>query len=145
MSSITYKPAFMKPISLLSFCLLLVLNSFGQGTTPGAKLTAAYSTQQLSAMESAEIEKMNFVADHLCIIQDANEKTASLPVLNLVAPDGTVVPADVNTETFNPILYGIEAQQQNQYYSIANGTKTLFVYSNERLDVLYARFKANQK
>lgn len=144
-SSITYKPAIMKSISLLSLGLLLVLSSFGQSATPGTKLSAAYTPAQLSAMESTEVARLNFMADNLCVIQDANEKTANLPVLNLVAADGTAVPADVTTATFNPLLYGIEPQENNQYYSIANGTKTLFVYSTARFEVLYNRYKTNNK
>jgi hypothetical protein len=85
------------------------------------------------------------MADNLCIIQDANEKSANHASLDLVAPDGTTVPADVTTTSFNPLLYGIEPQENNQYYSIANGTKTLFVYSKERFEVLFNRFMVNQK
>lgn len=109
------------------------------------KVLEAYSDQKLAALETSEITKLNFMADHLCIIQDANEKSANLPVLNLVATDGLTLPATVTTESFNPLLYGIEPQENNQYYSIANGTKTLFVYSIERFEVLFNRFMVNQK
>jgi hypothetical protein len=135
----------MKPISLLSFCLLLVLNSFGQNNSLGTKLSQAFTTEQLSAMEPEQIAKLNFMADHLCIIQESNAKSSNLPTLDLVAPDGTTIDSNVTTETFNPLLFGIEPQNDNQYYSIANGTKTLFVYSTARFEVLYNRFVANQK
>lgn len=84
------------------------------------------------------------MADHLCIIQDATDKNANHPTLNLTSSDGSSLPSDVTTESFNPLLYGIEPQLNNQYYSIANGTKTLFVYSTERFEVLYERFLVNQ-
>jgi hypothetical protein len=134
----------MKSIALLTFCICFVLSSFGQSGIPGPKLSAAYSNQKIASLENSEIIKLNFMADHLCIIQDATDKNANHPTLNLTSSDGSSLPADVTTESFNPLLYGIEPQLNNQYYSIANGTKTLFVYSTERFEVLYERFLVNQ-
>jgi len=135
----------MKLIACLALCLGLGLTSFGQNVVPNAKVAGTYSLEELQSKSDAEIAKLNFLANHLCIIQDANEKTAPLSELNLVNPDGTSLSEDVTTETFNPLLYGIEPQEQNQYFSIANGTKSLFVYSSARIDVLFARQQTNQK
>jgi hypothetical protein len=129
----------MKSISLFALALLLSAGLSAQSVQPSAKVAEAISAGVLEVNATPKgLAYLNFMADNLCIIQDSHEKAANLPVLDIP------VSSDVTTASFNPLMYNIQPHAtENQYYLIADGTKTLFVYSQQRLEVLYSRHTAN--
>lgn len=132
----------MKKSKLLLIALFAsILGMNAQQANNSLKVTAAFTAKQISSMTEEDLKWKNFIADNMCIINEMPaDKKSGFPVIDL----GNQV--DANTATFNPLLTGIVPNElENQYFAIAGTSRTLFVYSKARLDVLYQRYQANQK
>ncbi len=130
-------------IYLLAATLFSCISVFGQTTTASSKVQQAISSKELNQLSAEDIAWKNFLADNMCIIQ-VNEKEASgqWPEISL----GKASTEELTSENFNPFLYNITPlQSEHQYFRISGTDNTLFVYSLDRLQVLYYRYKINQK
>ena len=132
----------MKKIELLLILMFLgTLSVNAQRPAASQKTSAAYSSKQLSTLADDDIRWNNFIADNMCVISDMPaEKTASLATIDLGSQSQST------SETFNPLLLNIRPlENSHQYFKIAGTSNVLFVYSKERLDVMYQRTLKNNK
>ncbi|MBL7944288.1 MAG: hypothetical protein JNM00_16085 [Flavobacteriales bacterium] len=114
-----------------------------QQTEPSAKVKAAFTGEQISAMSDNELQFLNFVADNACIIEYNPEKAAGLPDACTTFAN---ISADADAHTMNLLLTGIQlSADQHQYYRLGDTGKTLFVYSKSRLQVMFQRDLATRK
>ena len=124
---------------LISICTSVIC----QVVQPSAKIKAAFTKKEISTMNSAEIEFLNFALENGFIITENQEKAFGLPDLLTSYPKSK---DQLDSGNFNPLSCGLNfLQTENQYFRIGETGKTLFVYSKERLEVLYQRNKANQQ
>lgn len=132
----------MKKIYLLYIALFAgVFGMNAQQSTVSPKVAAAYSAKQISAMTQEELSWKSFIADNMCIVNEVNEeKSVGLAAINVGNQ------TELTTSAFNPLLINLEPlEHDNQYYLIEGSSKTLFVYSKDRLNVIYQRAQKNKK
>ncbi|MFN0032542.1 MAG: hypothetical protein ACKVOR_10305 [Flavobacteriales bacterium] len=130
----------------ITFTLSLMIALFSasaQQIVPNAKVLAAYTQQELAAMNNEQIDYLNFLSDNLCILSENVEKAASLPLFAFTSKDGGKA---IDPATFNALLYmQLQAADTYQYYRIGDTNWVVFVNSASRLEELYARYKASNK
>ncbi|MDZ4824808.1 MAG: hypothetical protein SH856_15225 [Flavobacteriales bacterium] len=128
---------------LTVLCVLVAMNAIAQNVQPTSKVKAAFTTEQLATIPDQEIEFLNFAADNACMITMNPEKAGGLEDFLAAHPE---VPSSVTAQTFNPLASGVQFHKtENQYFRIGDTGKTLFIYSKDKLDVLFERHKANLK
>lgn len=101
---------------------------------------------ELKGLTTDEVLWLNFLAENMAVVQLAPEKAIGLSDFSTITrKDGAVNDAAVIDEnTFNPLQYNIEIlPATNQYFRLGDTGKVLMIYSKERLDVLFARYKKN--
>lgn len=112
-----------------------------QHTNVSAKVLAAFTQSQIAAMSEEELAWNTFIADNMCVIsQMTPEKTEGFTTIEVGNQ------TDATTETFNPLLINLQPlEHQNQYYIISGTTRTLFVLSKDRLNIMYECTKKKNK
>lgn len=138
-----YKSMNMKKVLLTTFFVSLSIYFFAQMVQPSPKVLAGYGASAVSAMGDEEIKWLNFLADQMCIVNLNPEKSSGLEDINNRLDQGTPAKVVVSSDEFNPFFYHIEPQESNQYYRFGETGYTVFVYSKQRLEVLYDRYKKN--
>lgn len=132
----------MKKTYLLILTLLAgVFTMNAQQSTNSPKVMAAFSQQQISSMSQDDLAWKNFIADNMCIIGDVTaDKAAGFTSISVGNQSAAT------TATFNPLLLNIQPlEHDNQYFIIEGTSRTLFVYSKDRLNVMYQRAQLNKK
>jgi hypothetical protein len=134
-----------KRILFLAFVLSASLVSAQEANS---KVKQVYSEAQLAAMTSEQLQWNNFLAEELAVIQLAPEKASGLTDLTIVGrKDGQAIdPSTVTITDFNPLMYNFSTVLvQNAYYRVGDTGLVIVVYSQARLEQLFARYKANSK
>jgi len=118
-----------------------VVGMNAQQASISPKVSAALNAKQISAMTAEELSWTSFIADNMCIISEmTEEKTAGFTTIDVGNQTGAT------TVTFNPLLINLQPlEHDNQYYMIQGTSKTLFVYSKDRLNVMYQRTLKHKK
>ena len=132
----------MKKIYLLYIALFAgVVGMNAQQASISPKVSAALNAKQISAMTAEELSWTSFIADNMCIISEmTEEKTSGFTTIDVGNQTGAT------TVTFNPLLINLQPlEHDNQYYMIQGTSKTLFVYSKDRLNVMYQRTLKHKK
>lgn len=134
----------MKKILLMAsaVCCCIILSA--QTGAPSPKVLGGFSAQQIAAMSPEQVDWYNFLADNMCLVNKNPQKSENLTDLNGLIDPGVAPAAVTNSAGFNPFLYNIEPEHsENQYFRVGNTGYTVFVYSHEKLEELYERFKIN--
>lgn len=135
-------------IKRLLFVAFVLSASFLSAQEASSKVKQVYSEAQLAAMSSEQLQWNNFLAEELAVIQLAPEKASGLTDLTTVGrKDGQPIdPSTVTVADFNPLMYNFSSDlPQNAYYRVGDTGLVIVVYSQARLEQLYARYKANSK
>lgn len=128
----------------MSLFVLSSTLSWSQEVSSAVK--SAMKPTELKGLSSDEVLWLNFLAENMAVIQLAPEKSVGLVDFSTISrKDGSL--NDVTTidvATFNPLQYNLEIlPTTNQYFRLGDTGNVLMVYSKERLDVLFARYKSN--
>lgn len=128
----------MKYILSLVFAALLLGNIQAQVLDSYPKVGEAYSSDEFGKMiangEFEELEMLEFFAKEGWAIAPEKEGN-DYPALELM--DGQAF----DSANFNPLKYNLKAAEgAHQYYSLPNG-EVLIIFSEERLNVLFARYQ----
>lgn len=134
----------MRSILIMSLFVLSSTLSWSQEVSSAVK--SAMKPTELKGLSSDEVLWLNFLAENMAVIQLAPEKSVGLVDFSTISrKDGSL--NDVTTidvATFNPLQYNLEIlPTTNQYFRLGDTGNVLMVYSKERLDVLFARYKSN--
>lgn len=141
----------MKPISkpmrsIVIMSLFVLCASLGWSQEASSAVKSAMKPNQLKGLLSDEVLWLNFLAENMAVIQVAPEKAAGLTDFSTITrKDGAANnSSEIDAADFNPLQYNIEIlPTTNQYFRLGDSGKVLMVYSKERLDVLFARYKSN--
>jgi hypothetical protein len=134
----------MRSIVIMSLFVLCTSLSWSQEASSAVK--SAMKPSQLKGLSSDEVLWLNFLAENMAVIQVAPEKAVGLVDFSTITrKDGAANnSAEIDASGFNPLQYNIEIlPTSNQYFRLGDSGKVLMVYSKERLDVLFARYKSN--
>lgn len=117
-----------------------------QNEIAGKKVNEAFGKSTIEKMSTSEIEWQNFLAENMCTVNELpSGKNATYPEIDL-SNNGSLNPSEITTENFNPLVAGITPlQSEHQHFKISGTNKVLFVFSLDRLKVLYSRYQTNQK
>ena len=126
--------------------LVLCMQANAQSEVVGKKVADAYNAATLDKMTESEIRWQNFLAEKMCIIHNSStDKPGSFTEITLQSAGGDNL-SELTTETFNPLVYGITPlPSEHQYLKIMGTDKIIFVYSMDRLLVMYNRHLTNLK
>jgi hypothetical protein len=107
---------------------------------------AAMKPAELKGLSSDEVLWLNFLAENMAVIQLAPEKATGLAdFATITRKDGLNNDvSNIDSSNFNPLQYNIQLlPTENQYFRLGGTGKVMMIYSKERLDVLFARYKSN--
>lgn len=131
---------------IIWLALVLAIQVNAQSEVAGKKVVEAFGQSEVVKMNEGEILWQNFLADKMCIIQEiSTDKNVDYTEISLTG-SGKLNLSELTTENFNPFVYGITPiQSEHQYLKIAGSDKIIFVYSMDRLRVMYERHLTNLK
>jgi len=132
--------------SILITSLFVLCSGLVWSQEASSSVKAAMKPAELKGLTTDEVLWLNFLAENMAVVQLAPEKAIGLSDFSTITrKDGAVNDAAVIDEnTFNPLQYNIEIlPATNQYFRLGDTGKVLMIYSKERLDVLFARYKKN--
>ncbi len=134
----------MKKILLVLLCVLSINGLFAQ--QPNAKVLQALSNSEIAKLQPAQVDYLNFLSENLVIISSMPEKAVGLADFSTIRrKDGKAT--DLKTldlNQFNPLLFVIPIQKDKvTAYKFGDTGKVITVLSQDRLDVLYERYKSN--
>lgn len=132
--------------SILILSLFVLYSTLGWSQELSSAVKSAMKPTEIKGLSSDEVLWLNFLVENMAVIQVAPEKSTGLVDFSTISrKDGNA--NDVTTidaATFNPLQYNLEIlPSANQYFRLGDTGKVLMVYSKERLDVLFARYKSN--
>lgn len=134
----------MKKLLFVLLCVLSFDGLFAQQAN--AKVLQALSKAEISKLQPNELDYLNFLSENLVIISSMPEKAGALEDFSTLGrKDGKandVKMLDLNQ--FNPLLFSIPIQKDKvTAYKVGDTGKVITVLSQDRLDVLYERYKSN--
>lgn len=132
------------------FSLLLMALPFMAIAQQTSKLEQAFTSEEIASMKAAdakEVAYLQFKADKIYNVQDlagkkdissipdiseinAKAKSADTPELNA---------ENFNKETFNPLLYNLNLDNQFEYYRIGDTGQLLQIISEQRCRSLFGQ------
>lgn len=134
----------MRSIIFLSLFVCCATISWSQEASSEVK--AAMNPAELKGLSSDEVLWLNFLAENMAVIQLAPEKATGLAdFATITRKDGLNNDvSNIDSSNFNPLQYNIQLlPTENQYFRLGGTGKVMMIYSKERLDVLFARYKSN--
>lgn len=134
----------MRSIIFLSLFVCCATISWSQEASSEVK--AAMKPAELKGLSSDEVLWLNFLAENMAVIQLAPEKATGLAdFATITRKDGLNNDvSNIDSSNFNPLQYNIQLlPTENQYFRLGGTGKVMMIYSKERLDVLFARYKSN--
>lgn len=132
--------------SIVIMSLFVLSSTIGWSQEASSAVKSAMKPTELKGLSSDEVLWLNFLAENMAVIQLAPEKSSGLIDFSTISrKDGSLNDvATIDVATFNPLQYNLEIlPTTNQYFRLGDTGKVLMVYSKERLDVLFARYKSN--
>ncbi len=104
-------------------------------------VSSAFSKTELKAMTPEQIDYLNFLSEKAAIVSYAPEKAAQCEDLATVAKSGTSV-SSVTKENFNFHNFNIVIDPtKSQSFKIGDSGNIVMIYSQERLNIMYDRYK----
>jgi len=131
---------------IIWLALVLAIQTNAQTEVAGKKVVEAFGQTEVGKMNEGQILWQNFLADNMCAVNEiTDEKSAGYDEINLEST-GKIDISNLTSSNFNPFLHHIiPLQSEHQYLKIAGSNKVVFVYSMDRLRVMYDRYLINHK
>jgi hypothetical protein len=140
------KPIFKTMRSIVIMSLFVLCSTLGWSQEVSSAVKSAMKPTELKGLSSDEVLWLNFLAENMAVIQMAPEKSAGLVDFSTISrKDGSLNDVTaIDVATFNPLQYNLEIlPATNQYFRLGDTGQVMMIYSKERLDVLFARYKKN--
>lgn len=104
-------------------------------------VSSAFSKAELKGMSPEQIDYLNFLSEKAAIVSYAPEKAAQCEDLGTIAKSGVSV-SSVTKENFNFHNFNFVIDPtKSQVFKIGDSGNVVMIYSQERLNIMYDRYK----
>lgn len=126
--------------------LLAVIVSSAMAQVANNKVQEVYSQSQITAMSADEINYLNFFSEKGSIVSYAPEKSASFDDIGSLPTKKSVDVNSLNEDNFNILVFDLTILPNKfQSFRIGDTGYVVTIYSQSRLDSMYAKMNQNAK
>lgn len=130
----------MRKIVLMFVAVMLIQGLSAQ--VANKFVSSAFSKTELKAMTPDQIDYLNFLSEKAAIVSYAPEKAPQCEDISVVSAKSGVSISSVTKENFNFHMFNFVIDPtKSQVYKIGDSGNIVMIYSQERLNIMYERYK----